>query len=196
MTSERFTILFVCTANICRSPMAERLAAQVLLESLGDHAHRFAVSSAGTRGHEGDEMHPHTAEVLHSVDAPAGGFRARQLLPRDIARADLILTATREHRSAVVSLDPTALGRCFTIPQFARLADAVARDGTLPVGDPVQRGRSLVREAAGARARLQPVPAEEDEIPDPIGRPLNAFEACGTLLQRTLRPPLELIAGG
>jgi protein-tyrosine phosphatase len=195
MSDERFSVLFVCTANICRSPMAERLAAHVLLESLGAGAARFTMASAGTKALEGEDMHPYTAQVLQAAGAPAGGFRARQVLPQQVAGADLILTATRTHRSAVVSLDPSALGRCFTIPQFARLTEAVTRSTTLPEGDPVQRGRALVRETARARALLQPVPAEEDEIPDPIGRSLEAFDACGALLRQTLRPPLELITG-
>jgi protein-tyrosine phosphatase len=190
MSGQRFEILFVCTANICRSPMAERLAARYL----GDVPDLFGVSGAGTRGQEGSEMHPHAEQTLRSLGASADGFQARRLTAAHLAGADLVLTATREHRSACVSLDPVSLGRVFTIPQFARLAEVMA---TTPIDgdDPVTRARAVVREAVRARALLQPISAELDEIADPIGRPQEAFDACGELLQRELGPTLRLLAG-
>jgi protein-tyrosine phosphatase len=187
MSQGYFNVLFVCTANICRSPMAERLAAAELDGP-------FSVASAGTRGHHGEDMHPYAAETLASMDVDPEGFRARQLDASHIAGADLILTATREHRSAVVSLDPTSLGRAFTIPQFARLVAASEPVGSS--GDPAERARAVVKEALRARALLQPVEREVDEIADPIGRPREAFTACATLLQDTLRPALAVIAAG
>ena len=190
MSGERFEILFVCTANICRSPMAERLAARYL----ADMTDVIGVSGAGTRGHEGSQMHPHAEQSLRSLGVTSGGFRARQLTAAHLAGADLVLTAAREHRSACVSLDPASLGRVFTIPQFARLAEVTA--GTpIPGDDPVTRARGVVREAVRARALLQPVSAELDEIADPIGRPQAEFDACAALLQRELLPTLRLLAG-
>jgi protein-tyrosine phosphatase len=190
MSGGGFSILFVCTANICRSPMAERLAAQ----ELARHGGLISVSSAGTRGHHGDDMHPYAAETLESMGVAADAFRARQLDASHIGGADLILTATREHRSAVVSLDPASLGRAFTIPQFARLV--AASDRVPATENPVERARMVVQEALRARAMLQPVDRELDEIADPIGRPREAFTACATLLQNTLRPALAVIAAG
>ncbi|HEV7826123.1 MAG TPA: low molecular weight phosphatase family protein [Mycobacteriales bacterium] len=185
MPDGRFHILFVCTANICRSPMAERVAAAQLTGP-------FSVSSAGTRGHHGDEMHPYAAETLVSLGVAPDGFRARQLDASQVAGADLILTATRKHRSAVVSLDPTSLGRAFTIPQFARLV--AASEPVARTGDPVERAREVVREAVRARATLQPVDQELDEIADPYGHPREEFAACAALLEDTLRPTLAVIA--
>ena len=67
-------ILFVCTANICRSPMAE----QLLLTVLGDDADaaRYRVTSAGTHGYNGQEMDPLAAAELHRLGGDATNFRS------------------------------------------------------------------------------------------------------------------------
>ncbi|MDX6313919.1 MAG: low molecular weight protein-tyrosine phosphatase, partial [Streptomyces sp.] len=59
-----FRILHVCTGNVCRSPMAERLTRHELTRRLGDGAAGILVESAGTWGHEGAPMEAHAAAVL------------------------------------------------------------------------------------------------------------------------------------
>jgi protein-tyrosine phosphatase len=184
-SNSRFHIMYVCTANICRSPMAERVAGQRLRQVLGPAAARFTVSSAGTSA----------VKALESLGAPVDGFRARQVTAGLLADADLVLTAGREHRAACVSLEPTTLGRCFTIRQFARLAETVS-GSSLPIGDPVTRARHLVAAALRARGTLQPVAPEFDGVPDPIGRSPEVFADCAQLLREAIGLPLDLIAGG
>jgi protein-tyrosine phosphatase len=194
-SNSRFHIMYVCTANICRSPMAERVAGQRLRQVLGPAAARFTVSSAGTSALQGDDIHPYAVKALESLGAPVDGFRARQVTAGLLADADLVLTAGREHRAACVSLEPTTLGRCFTIRQFARLAETVS-GSSLPIGDPVTRARHLVAAALRARGTLQPVAPEFDGVPDPIGRSPEVFADCAQLLREAVGLPLDLIAGG
>ena len=84
---------------------------------------------------------------------------------------------------------PAAVGRTFTILQFARLCDQVEPISTAEAGD---AGRRLVVEAKLARSSLQPVPGEDDDLPDPMGRGIAEFEVCADRLQdaidRILRP--------
>jgi protein-tyrosine phosphatase len=115
-----FTILVVCTGNICRSPVAERLL-RAQSEALGLPV---VVHSAGTRSMVGHDMTPEAAHLAQHYGADPVDHRSKQLTEQQIADADLILTATREHRSKVVSLQPRAARYTYTLNQFARLLPA------------------------------------------------------------------------
>ena len=105
-----------------------------------------------------------------------------QLSPALIARADLVLTATRQHRSAVVSSLPAAIGRTFTILQFARLCDEVPPISDSDTGD---LGQELVVQAKLARSSVQPVPGEAGRS----ARPDGTWPAGFSVVRR---PPAEL----
>src|SRR3954451_6909907 len=97
-TEPAFTVLLVCTGNICRSALAERLGRAYLDEILGDDARRIELSSAGTGAVVGSQMHPDSALVLQAFGGEPSEFPARQVDGSSIARADLVLTMTRQHR--------------------------------------------------------------------------------------------------
>src|SRR5690349_1929440 len=111
-----FRVLFVCIGNVCRSPVGERLLAARLP---GD---RFEIGSAGVGAMVGYAMSKYAAAELQGYGGNPSGFAARQLTPELIEDADLIMTATRELRSQVLSEQPGALRRTFTILEFAALA--------------------------------------------------------------------------
>jgi protein-tyrosine-phosphatase len=124
--SGQFGILFVCTGNICRSVMAERLARRGLRARLGADACRFRVLSAGTAGLTGCGVHPYAAEALNCLGADADGFTSRALTAADVAAADLILAAGQEHRNEVIAMRPDASRRVYLLREFARLAPFAA----------------------------------------------------------------------
>lgn len=182
MGDQRFTILAVCTANICRSPMIEIL----LTASLDPD--RFEVVSAGVRGWDRKPMDPDAAMELQRLGQSAESFRSQAIGPRLVGSADLILTATREHRSDLLSANPQALRRSFTLVEFAALtalvdgntpaelvAQAAQRRSLAPaevdIRDPYRRGPDVHRETADQiaaavatiSARLNALPAEERE---------------------------------
>jgi protein-tyrosine phosphatase len=183
-----FRVLFVCTANHCRSPIAEQLLEFATAEQFAGPG-EWAVESAGTDIPGPWPLHPSAATVLAQRIPVVAEHYSRQLKPAMIQRADLVLTATRKHRGVVVSSVPAAVGRTFTILQFARLCDQVA---PITATDPAEGGRRLVVEAKLARSSLQPVPGEDDDLPDPMGHGMTEFEACAEHLQdavdRILRP--------
>ena len=189
-----FRVLHVCTGNICRSPMAERLMRSGLENRLGHEAGRFDVASAGTWGHSGAPMQEHALTVLADFGVDGRDFRARELVADHVEQADLVLTATREHRARCVTLHPRAAGRTFTLREFARLTAAVDPE-QLPVGDVVERARALVRAAAGNRGVVPAGAPEDDDLADPYRLPLQAFDDCAELVAASLRPPLDLLAG-
>jgi protein-tyrosine phosphatase len=194
--SERdvFRVLHVCTGNICRSPMAERLTVSGLERRLGADARRFVVESAGTWGHTGSPMESYALSTLAAYDVDGSEFAARELVAEHVVAADLILGATREHRAAAVVLHPRAAARTFTLREFARLSAAVD-PAVLPSGDPVERARALVRAVAGQRGLVPPPRPTDDDVTDPYQAPASAFAACGALVHATLQGPLDLLGG-
>ena len=188
-----FRVLHVCTGNICRSPMAERLTRAGLEQRLGADAQRFVVESAGTWGHGGAPMEPFALSTLGSYGVDGQDFRARELVAEHVAGADLVLTATREHRAAAVVLHPRAAGRTFTLREFARLVGAVD-PSQLTDTDPVERARELVRAAAGKRGLVPPQTPKDDDLADPYQGPEHGFVVCGDLVTASLQRPLDLIA--
>jgi protein-tyrosine phosphatase len=194
MPTERFGLLVVCHANHCRSPMIERLARRDLTATLGPTAGGLEVSSAGTDAVPGAAMHRHAAKVLAEVGADPQGFRSRPLSAPMVAAADLVLTATREQRARCVTLVPAALPRTFTFRQFARLAAAVDAE-RLPGAPPSDRARALLAESIAVRTTLQPVPPDEDDLPDPVARPVRAFRRCARDIERVCGLLAKLIAG-
>lgn len=149
----------------------------------------WTVRSAGTRADRGRPVHPLTEQVLGDRGLSAADTTARPLTPDLIRSADLVLTAERAHRAAVVSTLPAALGRSFTLRQFARLVDHV---DPLTGDDPAELGRALVEQAKLARGLGPMAGPEDDDLPDPIGRPLDAYQACAATLDdvvaRIVRP--------
>ncbi|MDJ0338403.1 low molecular weight phosphatase family protein [Cryobacterium sp. PH31-O1] len=120
-------ILIVCTGNICRSPLAE----QLLRENLQAAGIGVVVSSAGTHAMTESAMTPEAAALSSQYGASSTQHTARQLTEQLIADADLVLTATRDHRREVVTLLPKATRYTFTLNQFARLV--AAADSFTPV---------------------------------------------------------------
>jgi protein-tyrosine phosphatase len=186
-----FHIAYVCVANICRSPVAERLTRHEIGGRLGTSSTAFAVHSAGTHGLAGQPMHPLGAAALRSVGADPDGFTARRLTPEILAGADLVLAATATERDRAVAMLPAALRTTFTLLEFARLLAGTPAGGvpaggvpggsvpggSVPGGDPVERARAVVVRARGMRGRVPYVAPPVDDVADPARTP-EGFRAC------------------
>jgi protein-tyrosine phosphatase len=101
-------VLFVCTGNICRSPMAEgvfrSMARQAGLESA------FTIDSAGTyAGHAGEPPSRLAIEAAARRGYDISGLRARLVVAADIARFDHVLAMDRSHMVALRRLAPREL---------------------------------------------------------------------------------------
>ncbi|WP_308192900.1 low molecular weight phosphatase family protein [Mycobacterium sp. PSTR-4-N] len=160
--------MFVCTGNICRSPIAERLSTFYALER---NMSSFRASSAGTRALVGHPIHPEAAHALKRRGADPSDFEARRLTTRGVASADLILGMTKAHRDAVLELAPQALRKCFTLAEASTLAvrfeagdvttlSAVRSQITLTefldITDPIDQRAEIFEIVAGQIAELLP----------------------------------------
>ena len=128
MSQELFSILAVCTGNVCRSPAVERLLA----------------SQAGANGEREFCGHPRAGRPSDlrtdgGASADSGvepdPFEARRLSEQMLKEADLVLSMTRAQRGLVVELWPAAVRRTFTLREFARLLSWVD-PSALPAGRP------------------------------------------------------------
>ncbi|MFC6344531.1 adenylyl-sulfate kinase, partial [Nocardioides hankookensis] len=117
LPSSPLHVLFVCTANICRSPYMELLARQIA----GPDAD-IVFSSAGTHGFRDSAMDTEMAQLLDADDRDA--FRSRPLTAELLRDADLVLTAEHTHRQFILDDHPGAFRKVFTLGQFAEAARA------------------------------------------------------------------------
>lgn len=91
-----YRIVTVCTGNICRSPMAEYLIARALQEEGLDDA--VEVTSGGTTSwEEGEPIDPRAGALLRARGIDPSSHRAKQVGPRQLQQADLVLALDHDH---------------------------------------------------------------------------------------------------
>ncbi|WP_433240152.1 hypothetical protein ACQPYK_33965 [Streptosporangium sp. CA-135522] len=180
-----FRILYVCTGNLCRSPLAERLTRSVL-----GPCPSIQVISAGTRAEPGMPMAERAQRALIRLGGDPGGFISRRLTAELVAAADLVLTATAEHRAESVTKHLPAATRVFTIVEFGALARAVSPAAVACHDDPVRRAHALMAEVRALRGLVH---VDQPDIPDPYGRSWWAHRAAGRALAEALAVPLRLL---
>ncbi|MEC3919899.1 arsenate reductase/protein-tyrosine-phosphatase family protein [Nocardia sp. CDC160] len=112
-------VLFVCSGNVCRSVIAERLTLAVAAEhGLQD----LSAESAGVRALVGFPVEPLAAQTIVGLGGNADNFKARRLKADMVHRADMVLTMTDKIRDQVRDLVPEALPRTFTLLEAYRIA--------------------------------------------------------------------------
>lgn len=137
-------VLVVCTANVCRSPLAEALLAAALPGT--------DLASAGVRAMDGAAMCAVSASLLPGAPEHV----ARQLTTALVAEADLVLTMEREQRSAAVRLAPGSQSKVFTLREATALLHGLADRGA-PAPEDVA---ALAKAMHGTRG-LVPIPVPE-----------------------------------
>lgn len=186
-------VLFVCTANVCRSPLAERLLRYGLDAAALGSSGPLTVASAGVRARERSPMAANAALVLRRRGASDAEFASRRLVPQTFGNPALVLTAERWHRRAVVEAQPRLLRRSFTLLEFARLLALGDAPGTASE-TPRERVVALANAAAAHRGSGVATDGGLDDLPDPIGGTLAEFEECADRIQGGLGVLLRALA--
>ncbi|MCK4422752.1 MAG: low molecular weight protein arginine phosphatase [Candidatus Omnitrophica bacterium] len=125
-------ILFVCTGNSCRSPMAEGLLKQMIGESREDE---FNIISAGIAAAAGIKATPKAIEVMKNHNIDISGHRTRKLTNKEIEKADLILVMERSHKDALIRLAPESASKTFLLGGFG--LEAIEPDKNIDIPDPI-----------------------------------------------------------
>lgn len=132
----RTMILFVCSGNTCRSPMAEAIARKLLSERLGvDEAalekRGIEVFSAGSHAMAGARATPEAVEAAKTVGADLSRHRSRPLTVELINQADVIFTMDRNHTRAATSMVPSAQPKVKALDPAAEIEDPIGGDAAL-----------------------------------------------------------------
>ncbi|MEN6450990.1 MAG: L-threonylcarbamoyladenylate synthase [Thermoguttaceae bacterium] len=146
-------VLFVCTGNTCRSPMAEMICRRLLAERLKcgmDHLeeHGVIVSSAGTAAMLGGRAAPEAVDCMDEMGIELGDHETQPLTEPLVRHADVIYAMTRSHRATIVAQWPSAAERTVVLsPEGADIAD--------PIGGSLECYRESAGEIEAAlRARI------------------------------------------
>ena len=175
-------IVVLCTANVCRSPMAAALLARQL-SALGVTAR---VRSAGMlRG--GDPPLPEVVSVMAGYGIDLAAHRSRVACAADLARAGLVLAMARDNLRYAVVTEPGTWPRAFTLRELIRRGERI---GPRPPGEPFAGWLSRAHDGRQRAALLGD--SAEDDVPDPAGQPLRAYEDVARLLDRSVARLAEL----
>lgn len=168
-------ILFVCTGNICRSPMGELLLPRFLPDP------DIVADSAGTRGLPSHHIDPSSATLLNHADIDSNGFRSKRLTPQIANAADLVLCFEPHHIRDVCAIAPQVGRRTFLLTDFANICGYCAQQGLLH--NEATRADKLAM-AVDQASLIRPMLPQPMIIPDPYQRDFQAFiEAHNTICQ-------------
>jgi len=131
MFMQKPLLLFVCTGNICRSPMAE-----FLLRSQLPAECSWRVESAGTSAAPGMPASAGAIEVMAEMEIDIRAHRSRPLTEALVREAEVIVAMTRDHRDTILDHFPIAARRIFLLGSFAPVSGE--REISDPFGGSVQ----------------------------------------------------------
>ncbi|GAB2974698.1 adenylyl-sulfate kinase [Nocardioides montaniterrae] len=176
-TNDKLNVLFVCTANICRSPYMQ-LRSQALV---GD----IEFTSAGTHGFD-DKAADRTMSIVmkqRGISAEAvQDFRSRPITRDLVAQADLVLTAEASHRAFLLEELPSSFRKTFTLGQFTESLGRIDESLT---------GRELIATIGHSRAGAEAI----HDINDPYRRGLEAATDCADQIDGLLQIALSRLTG-
>jgi protein-tyrosine phosphatase len=140
-------VLFVCTGNTCRSPMAETLFRRLAADRLDCRPdeieqHGVVVSSAGLSAWGGGPASSGALEAMREMGGDLSAHESQPLTESLVAQADVILTMTAAHRAAILAQFPEAGGR-------VAMLSPERRDVLDPVGGTLETYRACARQIHG-----------------------------------------------
>lgn len=158
----RPVVVFVCTANQCRSPLAQAIAEA--------HVGRLPVDfrSVGLlRG--GAPVPPLGLQVAEELGLDLSAHRSLRFDPAEVAQYDLVLTMTREQARELLLESPELWPRIFTLKQFTRWSDGRKFPKHAELGQ-------WLAAAAADRSRSEVLGADPgDDITDPVEHPIKVW---------------------
>ncbi|MFN3410276.1 MAG: ribose 5-phosphate isomerase B [Limisphaerales bacterium] len=131
------TVLFICTGNICRSPMAEGL-----FRHYAAGRGEYRVLSAGLGAVDGQPPSPHSVTAMKELGIDISGQRSRMMTAELAKEADYIFGMTHSHVDTVQLLYPAAAEKTFLLREFDEALDVYEKDISDPIGGSLNQYRA------------------------------------------------------
>lgn len=112
-----FKVLFVCSGNTCRSPLAEALLNKAVSED-EELKGKVAVSSCGTTTHFEDTVQPNAVEAGKKMGVDLAGYKSRQFTLDAAKFFDIIIGMTTGHRDIICARFPELKEKVFALYEF------------------------------------------------------------------------------
>ena len=138
------TILFICTGNVCRSPMAEGL----MRAALGNNPH-YRIASAGIGALDGQPVTPESEQAMAEIGLNIGNHVSQSLRVPLVEAADFIFTMTRQQQDTIQTFYPMAAEKTLLLREFED-TEVIGRDVADPIGqslDVYRRTRDQIKQA-------------------------------------------------
>jgi protein-tyrosine phosphatase len=162
-------VLFVCTGNLCRSPMAEGLLRREL-DQRGCTG--IDVASSGTWAGTGNPATREAIGVCASSGIDLARHRSRPLDPAEVNEAALVIAMTRAHIAEIMSVVPDAGSKTMLLRSLSAIELA-----------PFLSNASAPQRLSALLTALRPDAGEQLDVADPMGRPFEDYESCFTELR-------------
>ena len=169
-------VVFVCTGNLCRSPMAEGLFRAALG---GRRCTDVETASSGTWAYAGSAPTPEAAKVAADLGADISSHESRPLTAREVEEADLVIAMTSVHLREIADIAPAARGKVLLMKELRELQPRPAVGAGLPA---LLNGH-------------RPSWRRDLDLDDPIGLPLSAYRRCAGEIHEATQLLADVLCG-